>query len=321
MRAIQVSEHGGPEVLRYVEVADPQIGPGQLLVDTQGVGVNYIDIYFRTGLYPQATPYIPGSEGTGIVAAVGADVTEFAVGDRVAWAAAPGSYADRVAVDAAVAVQVPDGVDPIVAAAALLQGMTAHYLVESVFRPEPGDPVLIHAGAGGVGLLLTQMAAAKGARVITTVSTDDKEKLSRQAGAREVLRYGDDLAAQVRELTDGAGVAAVYDGVGASTFEASLASLRVRGTLALFGAASGAVPPFDPQRLNPAGSLWLTRPSLGAYTRDRAEFLWRATDVFEGIAAGTLTFRIGATYPLADAAQAHRDLAGRKTTGSIVLLP
>lgn len=321
MRAIQVSEHGGPEVLRYVEVADPQIGPGQLLVDTQGVGVNYIDIYFRTGLYPQATPYIPGSEGTGIVAAVGADVTEFAVGDRVAWAAAPGSYADKVAVDAAVAVQVPEGVDPIVAAAALLQGMTAHYLVESVFRPEPGDPVLIHAGAGGVGLLLTQMAAAKGARVITTVSTDDKEKLSRQAGAREVLRYGDDLAAQVRDLTDGAGVAAVYDGVGASTFEASLASLRVRGTLALFGAASGAVPPFDPQRLNPAGSLWLTRPSLGAYTRDRAEFLWRATDVFEGIAAGTLTFRIGATYPLADAAQAHRDLAGRKTTGSIVLLP
>ncbi|MFD6394446.1 quinone oxidoreductase family protein [Nocardia sp. NPDC060259] len=321
MRAIQVSEHGGPEVLRYVEVADPQIGPGQLLVDTQGVGVNYIDIYFRTGLYPQATPYIPGSEGTGIVAEVGAEVTEFAVGDRVAWAAAPGSYAGKVAVDAAVAVRVPDAVEPVVAAAALLQGMTAHYLVESVFRPEPGDPVLIHAGAGGVGLLLTQMAAAKGARVITTVSTDDKEKLSRQAGAREVLRYGDDLAAQVRELTDGAGVAAVYDGVGASTFEASLASLRVRGTLALFGAASGAVPPFDPQRLNPAGSLWLTRPSLGAYTRDRTEFLWRATDVFDGIAAGTLTFRIGATYPLADAAQAHQDLAARKTTGSIVLLP
>ncbi|MFD5178907.1 quinone oxidoreductase family protein [Nocardia sp. NPDC058379] len=321
MRAIQVSEHGGPEVLRYVEVADPQIGPGQLLVDTQGVGVNYIDIYFRTGQYPQATPYIPGSEGTGVVAAVGAEVTEFAVGDRVAWAAAPGSYADRVAVDAAVAVRVPDAVDPVVAAAALLQGMTAHYLIESVFRPEPGDPVLIHAGAGGVGLLLTQMAAAKGARVITTVSTDDKEKLSREAGAAEVLRYGDDLAARVRELTDGEGVAVVYDGVGASTFEASLAALRVRGTLALFGAASGAVPPFDPQRLNPAGSLWLTRPSLGAYTRTRTEFLWRATDVFDAIAAGTLTFRIGATYPLADAAQAHRDLAARKTTGSLVLLP
>ncbi|MET9215699.1 MULTISPECIES: quinone oxidoreductase family protein [unclassified Nocardia] len=321
MRAIQVSEHGGPEVLRYVEVADPQIGPGQLLVDTQGVGVNYIDIYFRTGQYPQATPYIPGSEGTGVVAAVGAEVTEFAVGDRVAWAAAPGSYADRVAVDAAVAVRVPDAVDPTVAAAALLQGMTAHYLIESVFRPEPGDPVLIHAGAGGVGLLLTQMAAAKGARVITTVSTDDKEKLSREAGAAEVLRYGDDLAARVRELTDGDGVAVVYDGVGASTFEASLAALRVRGTLALFGAASGAVPPFDPQRLNPAGSLWLTRPSLVAYTRTRTEFLWRATDVFDAIAAGTLTFRIGATYPLADAAQAHRDLAARKTTGSLVLLP
>ncbi|MFF2391686.1 quinone oxidoreductase family protein [Nocardia sp. NPDC058114] len=321
MRAIQVSEHGGPEVLQYVELADPQAGPGQLLVETQGVGVNYIDIYFRTGQYPQATPYIPGSEGTGSVVAIGSDVTEFAVGDRVAWASAPGSYADLVAVDEAVAVKVPDDVEPAVAAAALLQGMTAHYLTESVFSPEPGDPVLIHAGAGGVGLLLTQMAVAKGARVITTVSTDAKEKLSREAGATDVLRYGDDLAARVRDLTDGIGVAAVYDGVGASTFEASLAALRIRGTLALFGAASGAVPPFDPQRLNPAGSLWLTRPSLGAYTRDRTEFLWRATDVFDWIAAGTLNLRIGATYPLADAAQAHRDLAARKTTGSIVLLP
>ncbi|MGW6119013.1 quinone oxidoreductase family protein [Nocardia sp. NPDC055165] len=321
MRAIQVSEHGGPEVLQYVELTDPQAGPGQLLVETQGVGVNYIDIYFRTGQYPQATPYIPGSEGTGSVVAIGSDVTEFAVGDRVAWASAPGSYADLVAVDEAVAVKVPDDVEPAVAAAALLQGMTAHYLTESVFSPEPGDPVLIHAGAGGVGLLLTQMAVAKGARVITTVSTDAKEKLSREAGATDVLRYGDDLAARVRDLTDGIGVAAVYDGVGASTFEASLAALRIRGTLALFGAASGAVPPFDPQRLNPAGSLWLTRPSLGAYTRDRTEFLWRATDVFDWIAAGTLNLRIGATYPLADAAQAHRDLAARKTTGSIVLLP
>ncbi|TCJ95188.1 quinone oxidoreductase family protein [Nocardia alba] len=321
MRAIQVSEHGGPEVLRYVEVADPQAGPGQLLVETQGVGVNYIDIYFRTGQYPQATPYLPGSEGTGIVVAIGSDVTEFAVGDRVAWASAPGSYADLVAVDESVAVRVPDDVEPAVAAAALLQGMTAHYLTESVFSPEPGDPVLVHAGAGGVGLLLTQLAVAKGARVITTVSTDAKEKLSREAGATDVLRYGDDLAARVRELTDGMGVAAVYDGVGADTFEASLASLRVRGTLALFGAASGAVPPFDPQRLNPAGSLWLTRPSLGAYVRDRTEFLWRATDVFDWIAAGTLNLRIGATYPLADAARAHGDLAARKTTGSIVLLP
>ncbi|MFD3596041.1 quinone oxidoreductase family protein [Nocardia sp. NPDC058640] len=321
MRAIEVSEHGGPEVLRYVEVPDPSAEPGQLLVQTQGVGVNYIDIYFRTGQYPQPTPYIPGMEGTGIVVAIGSDVTEFAIGDRVAWAAAPASYAELVAVDEAVAVKVPDDVDIAVAAAALLQGMTAHYLTESVFTPEPGDPVLIHAGAGGVGLLLTQMAVAKGARVITTVSTDAKEKLSREAGATDVLRYGDDLAARVRDLTDGIGVAAVYDGVGASTFEAGLASLRVRGTLALFGAASGPVPPFDPQRLNPAGSVWLTRPSLGAYTRDRTEFLWRATDVFDWIAAGTLNLRIGATYPLADAAQAQRDLAARKTTGSIVLLP
>ncbi|MFX0576468.1 quinone oxidoreductase family protein [Nocardia nepalensis] len=321
MRAIQVSEHGGPEVLNYVEVPDPRIGPDQLLVDTEAIGINFIDTYIRTGRYPQPVPYIPGAEGTGVVAEVGADVTEFAVGDRVAWAAAPGSYAPRVAVPAAVAIKVPDGVDAPVAASALLQGMTAHYLIESIYKPEPGETVLVHAGAGGVGLLLTQLAAARGVRVITTVSSDAKEKLSREAGASEVLRYTDDLAEQVRALTDGVGVAAVYDGVGAATFEASLASLRIRGMLALFGAASGPVPPFDLQRLNPAGSLFVTRPTLVHYTRDRAELLWRATDILNAIANGTLHVRIGATYPLAEAAQAHRDLEGRKTTGSIVLLP
>ncbi|PXX53317.1 NADPH:quinone reductase-like Zn-dependent oxidoreductase [Nocardia tenerifensis] len=321
MRAIQVSEHGGPEVLRYVEVPDPQIGPDQLLVDIQATGINFIDTYIRTGRYPQDVPYVPGSEASGVVAEVGADVTEFAVGDRVAWAAGPGSYAERVAVNASVAVKVPDAVDPPVAASALLQGMTAHYLLESIYTPQQGEAVLVHAGAGGVGLILTQLAAARGARVITTVSSDAKEQLSREAGAAEVLRYDDDLADQVRALTDGVGVAAVYDGVGAATFEASLASLRVRGMLALFGAASGPVPPFDLQRLNPAGSLFVTRPSLAFYTRTRDELLWRATDVFDAIAAGTLRIRIGATYPLAEAEQAHRDLEARKTTGSIVLLP
>ncbi|WP_433192529.1 quinone oxidoreductase family protein [Nocardia sp. CA-107356] len=321
MRAIQVSEHGGPEVLNYVEVPDPQIGPGQLLVDTEAIGINFIDTYIRTGRYPQSVPYVPGAEGTGVVAEIGADVTEFAVGDRVAWAAAPSSYAQRVAVPAAVAIKVPDGVDAPVAASALLQGMTAHYLIESIYKPEPGETVLVHAGAGGVGLLLTQLAAARGVRVIATVSSDAKEKLSREAGATEVLRYSDDLAEQVRALTDGVGVAAVYDGVGAATFEASLASLRIRGMLALFGAASGPVPPFDLQRLNPAGSLFVTRPTLVHYTRDRAELLWRATDILTAIANGTLHVRIGASYRLAEAAQAHRDLEGRKTTGSIVLLP
>ncbi|MFI9404714.1 quinone oxidoreductase family protein [Nocardia sp. NPDC052316] len=321
MRAIQVSEHGGPEVLRYVEVPDPRIGPDQLLVDVQAVGINFIDTYIRTGRYPQDVPYVPGAEGSGVVAEVGANVTEFAVGDRVAWAAGPGSYAERVAVNAAVAVKVPGEVDPKVAASALLQGMTAHYLLESIYTPQPGESVLVHAGAGGVGLALTQLAAARGARVITTVSTDAKEKLSREAGAAEVLRYGDDLADQVRALTDGVGVAAVYDGVGAATFEASLAALRVRGMLALFGGASGAVPPFDLQRLAGSGSLFVTRPTLAHYTRDRAELLWRATDILNAIGDGTLRIRIGATYPLAEAEQAHRDLEARKTTGSIVLLP
>jgi NADPH2:quinone reductase len=289
------------------------------VVDTEAIGINFIDTYFRSGIYPRELPYIPGSEGTGVVAAVGAEVTEFQVGDRVAWAAGPGSYAEQVVVNAAVAVPVPAGLPAPVAASALLQGMTAHYLIESVYRPEPGETVLVHAGAGGVGLILTQLAAARDVRVITTVSTDAKEKLSREAGATTVLRYGDDLAAQVRKLTDG--VAAVYDGVGRDTFDASLDSLRVRGTLALFGAASGPVPPMDPQRLNQGGSLLLTRPKLADFTATREELRWRAGDIFQAIATGKLKIRIGAEYPLAEAAQAHRDLEARKTTGSIVLLP
>lgn len=321
MRAIQVTEHGGPEVLRGAELPAPEPGPGDLLVETAAAGVNFIDTYIRTGRYPTELPYVPGSEGTGTVRAVGSGVTGFTVGDTVAWAAAPGSYAELVRVPAAVAVGVPAGVDPAVAASALLQGMTAHYLLTSVYEPKVGETVLVHAGAGGVGLLLTQLAVARGVRVLTTVSSDEKEALSREAGAAEVLRYGDDLADRVRALTGGEGVAAVYDGVGAATFEASLASLRIRVMLALFGAASGPVPPFDLQRLNPAGSLFVTRPTLGHYTRDRSELEWRAGDVLRAVADGSLAVRVGASYRLAEAERAHRDLEGRRTTGSIVLLP
>ncbi|RVW04104.1 quinone oxidoreductase family protein [Rhodococcus xishaensis] len=321
MRAIVVSENGGPEVLAPAEVADPLPGPDDLLVATEAIGVNFIDTYFRTGIYARDLPYVPGEEGTGVVVEVGSAVTEFGVGDRVAWAAAPGSYAEKVVVPSAVAVDAPAGVAPEQAASALLQGMTAHYLIESAYPARPGETVLVHAGAGGVGLLLTQMAAAKGVKVITTVSTDEKEALSREAGAWRVLRYGAELSRKVRELTGGEGVAAVYDGVGKDTFDASLESLRIRGTLVLFGAASGPVPPFDLQRLNAAGSLFVTRPTLAHYVRDREELTWRARAVFDAIAVGTLKMRVGASYPLDAAEQAHRDLEGRKTTGSIVLVP
>lgn len=321
MRAIYVSETGGPDVLTLSEQPEPVPGPNELLVRTEAIGVNFIDTYFRMGMYPRDLPYIPGDEGCGVVEAVGADVAEFSVGDRVAWAAATASYAEQVAVSAAVAVKVPDGVAAPVAASALLQGMTAHYLAKSTYPIQPGDTVLIHAGAGGVGLILTQMAVSLGARAITTVSSDVKEQLSREAGASEVLRYDDDIAARVREFTDGDGVAVAYDGVGATTFDASLASVRIRGTVALFGAASGPVPPIDPQRLNAAGSLFLTRPTLAHHIGSREELTWRAGDVFDAIAAGTLDVRVGAQYPLADAAQAHQDLEGRATTGSIVLIP
>lgn len=323
MRAIRVTELGGPEVLRYVAKPDPIAGRNQLLVRTQAIGVNFIDIYFRTGLYKGALPYVPGSEGTGVVVGVGEgpDTKGFAVGDRVAWAAAPGSYAELVTVPGLVAVKVPEGLSPEVAASTLLQGLTAHYLITSVYEAKEGDDILVHAGAGGVGLLLTQLAAARGVRVFTTVSSDEKERVSRAAGASEVLRYSDDLPVAVRKLTKGQGVAAVYDGVGAATFESSLRSVRVRGVLALFGAASGPVPPFDPQRLSAAGSISLTRPTLGHFTRNREELQWRADELFGAIAAGALTVTVGATYPLADAAQAHSDLAARKTTGSIVLVP
>ncbi len=307
--------------MTVVDLPVPTPGAGQILVRTDAIGINYIDTYFRRGMYPRALPYVPGDEGSGVIDQIGSDVTDFAPGDRVAWAAAPGSYAEYVLVDASSAISVPDGVPADQAASALLQGMTAHYLIESTHPAQRGDTVLVHAGAGGVGLILTQLAVAKGVNVITTVSTDAKAELSKRTGAAHVLRYDDDIAARVRDITDGEGVHAVYDGVGADTFEASLASLRIRGTLALFGAASGPVPPLDPQRLNGAGSLFLTRPTLAHHIRDRAELEWRAGDVFAAMANGTLTVQVGARYALEDAAQAHIDLESRKTTGSIVLVP
>lgn len=323
MRAILITETGGPEVLRLVELPDPEPGPGQLLVEVAAAGVNFIDTYHRSGLYPMPLPFIPGAEGAGTVIGVGPGVEGVAVGERVAWATSPGSYAELALVAAERAVPVPEGVDLDTAAGSLLQGMTAHYLTASVHPVQPGETVLVHAAAGGMGLLLTQMTTARGGRVIGTVSTPEKERLARAAGAAEVIRYTelDDVAGEVRRLTGGAGVAAVYDGVGASTFDASLAALRPRGMLALYGAASGPVPPLDPQRLNSAGSVLLTRPSLAHYTATREELTWRAGEVFDAIRDGSLQITIGGRYPLEDARRAHADLQGRRTTGKQLLLP
>lgn len=324
MHAIEVAETGGPEVLRYVDKPRPSPGAGEVVIKAEAIGVNFIDTYFRSGQYPRELPFILGSEVAGTVAAVGNGVTALAVHDRVVTAAASGAYAEFCSAPADLVAQVPATVDFDVAASALLKGMTAHYLLKSVYPVQPGDTVLVHAGAGGVGLILTQWATSLGVRVITTVSTPAKAELSRQAGATDVLDYPEDpdeFGRRIRELTDGAGVAAAYDGVGASTFDASLASLAVRGTLALFGAASGPVPPVDPQRLNAAGSVYLTRPMLAHFTRTAQEFAWRSEELFDAIAAGTVSVRVSGRYPLADAAQAHRDLQGRKTVGSIVLAP
>ncbi|MFI0449488.1 quinone oxidoreductase family protein [Actinomadura sp. 6N118] len=320
MRAIVVESPGGPEVLTLAEREDPVPGPGEVLIDIAASGVNFIDIYFRTGAYPQPTPYVPGVEGAGTVAAVGDGVTEFAVGDRVAWANVPGSYAERAAVPADKVVPVPDGVSLEDAAAALLQGMTAHYLTRSTYEVKAGDTILVHAAAGGMGLLLTQLGKLFGARVIGTVSTPEKEKLARDAGADEVIGY-DGFADEVRRLTGGEGVPVVYDGVGAPTFDGSLASVRRRGLLALYGAAGGKVEPFDPQRLNAAGGAFLTRPSLGHYTATREELLQRASEVYGWVAAGDLRLHIGRRYDIADARTAHEDLAGRRTTGKLILTP
>jgi NADPH2:quinone reductase len=324
MHAIEVAETGGPEVLNYVERSEPSPGPGQVLIKAEAIGVNFIDTYFRSGLYPRETPFVVGTEVCGTIAAVGDDVAALGVGDRVVTAQAVGAYAEFCVAPADFVAYVPDGVPAEVAASSLLKGMTAHYLIKSTYPVQQGDTVLLHAGAGGVGLILTQWATSLAVRVITTVSTREKADLSRMAGAVEVLDYPDDAAefgARIRELTGGDGVAAVYDGVGASTFDASLASLALRGTLALFGAASGPVPPVDPQRLNAAGSVFLTRPTLAHHTRTADEFGWRAGELLDAISHGTIEITVSNRYPLADAADAHRDLEGRKTVGSVVLVP
>ncbi|HEY8371595.1 MAG TPA: quinone oxidoreductase [Pseudonocardiaceae bacterium] len=323
MRAVQVRSHGGPEVLEPAELDDPTPGAGNLLVRVAAAGVNYIDTYHRTGAYPLPLPFVPGLEGAGRVVAVGEGVEGFVPGDRVAWAHAPGSYAELAVVPAHQAIHVPDELDDHTAAAIPLQGMTAHYLTASTYPVQPGDVALVHAAAGGMGLLLTQMIKARGGRVIGTVSTAEKEKLAREAGADEIIRYTevDDLAGEVRRLTGGEGVPVVYDGVGAATFEASLASLRPRGMLVLFGAASGPVPPFDLQRLNAAGSLFVTRPTLAHHIATREELDWRAGEVFGAVIRGELTIRVTGRYPLERAADAHTDLQSRRTTGKLLLVP
>ncbi len=320
MRAIQITETGGPRVLTPVELPDPAPGPGEVLVEVAAAGVNYIDTYQREGVYPVPLPCVPGLEGAGRVVALGPGVDRFAPGDRIAWCEVLGSYAERIAVPADKAVPVPDGVPDELAVGALLQGMTAHFLVTDCVALRPGDDVLVHAAAGGVGLLLTQLAAARGARVIATTSTDDKAELARAAGAAEVLRYAD-VPDAVRELTGGAGVAVAYDSVGATTFDASLAALRRRGTLVLFGAASGAVAPVDPQRLNQAGSVYLTRPKLYDYVATPDELTDRAAAVYAAVVDGALDVRIGHRYPLAEARAAHEDLQARRTTGKVLLVP
>jgi NADPH:quinone reductase len=316
MRAVVVTRLGGPEVLEVLDVPEPQAGPGQLLVDVEVAGVNYRDIYERERVGDP--PLIAGVEGAGIVAAVGEGVTEAAVGDRVGWANAPGSYAERVVVDAAKAVPVPEGVSSELAAAALLQGMTAHYLAASTYPIQRGDTVLVHAAAGGVGLLLTQIAKLRGARVIATTSSDDKARLAAGAGADEVIGY-EGFGERVHELTRGEGAAAVYDGIGRATFDESLGCLGRRGVMVLYGSASGPVEPFDPMRLQSAGSVFLTRPTLFHYTATRAELLERAGEVFGWIASGELDVRIGGRYPLEDAARAQEDLQARRTTGKLVI--
>jgi len=319
--AIQVRETGGPEQLEFTEIDTPEPGIGEVAVEVAAAGVNFIDIYHRQGVYPMPLPFVPGREGAGRVLALGPEVSGVAVGDRVAWLQVPASYAQVTVGPAERLIPVPDTVSDEQAAALALQGLTAQSLATDAYRIEPGDRVLIHAGAGGVGQLLTQIATHKGATVISTVSTPAKAELSKAAGAAEVLIGYDDFATRVRDLTDGRGVDAVYDGVGQTTFDGSLDALRVRGTMVLFGGASGQVPPFDIQRLNKGGSLKLTRPNVDHFVLERAELLDRAKDVFGWVAEGWLTVQVGGTYPLADAAQAQRDLAGRRTTGKLLLQP
>jgi NADPH:quinone reductase len=321
MRAIQVKETGGPEQMQLVEVPTPMPGPGEALVRIAAAGVNFIDVYFRTGLYKADRPIGLGSEAAGTVESVGTGVTSLHPGDRVAYAMVRGSYAEYAVVPAAKLVKIPDGLDFQRAAAAMLQGMTAHYLTHSTFPLKAGDTCLVHAAAGGAGGLTVQMAKMLGARVFGTVSTEEKARIAREHGVDEAIRYTEqDFEAEVKRLTGGRGVDVVYDSVGKTTFEKSLNSLRPRGMIVLFGQSSGPVPPIDAGILNFKGSLFLTRPTLAHYTLTTEELQWRAGDVLSWVASGKLKLRIDRTYPLAEAAAAHRDLEGRHTAGKLILV-
>jgi NADPH2:quinone reductase len=320
MKRIVVNEPGGPECLTLVDAPTPDPGSGDVLVALAASGVNFIDVYFRMGLYPADRPMALGSEGAGVVERVGREVAGLKPGDRVAYAMVRGSYAEYAVVPAAQLVKIPDGVETETAAAVMLQGMTAHYLTHSTFPLERGQTCLVHAAAGGTGGLIVQMAKHRGARVLGTASTDEKADAARALGADEVIVYAhEDFETEVKRLTDGRGVDVVYDSVGLATFDKSLRVIRPRGLMALFGQSSGPVPPFDPTILNTCGSLFLTRPSLGHYVATREELQWRASDVLGMVLSGTLSVRISGVYTLADAAQAHRDLEARKTLGKYLI--
>jgi NADPH:quinone reductase len=320
VKAIQVHETGSADVLRLEEVPDPRPGPGEALIRVESIGLNFIEIYQRTGLYPMPKPFTPGTEGAGTVLAVGAGVTSVRTGERVASVSLKGSYAELALAAADRLVRLPTAIDTSTAAALMLQGMTAHYLATSTYPLAKGDWCLVHAAAGGVGLLLSQIAVARGARVIGTVSTEEKERLAREAGASEVIRYTkQDFVAEVRKITQGKGVQVVYDSVGKTTFDGSLDCLASRGMMVLFGQSSGPVPPFDPQLLNRKGSLFLTRPSLGPYTADRSELDARAADLFRWVGDGSLRVRVDRKYRLSEAAEAQRALESRATAGKILL--
>lgn len=323
MRAVLVNETGGPEVLVARDLPTPDPGPGELLVDVAAAGVNFIDVYYRMGAYPLPTPFVAGSEGAGVVRKIGDGVTSFREGDHVAWAMVPNAgYAEQVIVPEVRAIPIPAGIDDETAGAVLLQGMTAHYLTRSTYPAKSGETALVHAAAGGVGLLLTQVLTARGVRVIATTSTESKAALALGAGASEVIRYDiDNVAEEVSRLTDSQGVDVVYDGVGQATFDSSIDSLRPRGMFVLYGAASGKVAPVDPLLLLAKGSLFFTRPSLAHYVADRGELLQRAREVFGWVTSGDMSVRVGARYSLEQAQQAHQDLEGRLTTGKSLIIP
>jgi NADPH2:quinone reductase len=322
MKAVVVSHTGGPEVLEFKDTPKPELQPNQALVEVKAIGVNFIDIYFREGRYPSPLPFVVGQEASGIVSAVASDVKSVRPGDRVAYTGLQGSYAEFAAVAADRLVKVPDSVSFDQAAALMLQGMTAHYLVKSAYPLKAGETALIHAAAGGVGQLLVQMAKMLGAEVIATAGSDDKAQIAKDRGADHVINYSkQDFVAETKRITGGKGVHVVYDGVGKTTFEPGLDVLRPRGYMVLFGGASGAVPPFDLIKLSQKGSLFVTRPTLGHYIAQRDELEWRAREVMDWVSSGKLKLDAGHKYKLSDAAQAHRDLEGRKTTGKVLLIP